>query len=114
MEDSIYVDIGEPGADDKPPQVEIHHILDDVERLPVSLDMEYVLDSAPAHAVLQAASPKRHDLVVLGARGSSVSGQALLGRVAARVLQASPVPVLVTRRLNASQKVSKTVMALLG
>jgi nucleotide-binding universal stress UspA family protein len=86
----------------------------DGEPLPVTLDMEYVQETAPARAVLQAATAKRCDLVVLGARGGSLSGHALLGHVAARVLQAAAVPVLVTRRIEKGQEVSKIVMSLLG
>jgi len=64
----------------------------------VLLEMECVFDLYPSHAVLEAAQPGRCDLVVLGVRASSVGGAEQLGRVAARVLHESNVPVLVTRR----------------
>lgn len=81
---------------------------------PVPLEMTYVLDDHPARAVLQAATPEACDLVVLGARGEGVPGQALLGRVAARVIHSAQVPVLVTRRRKASQRTLQAVMGLLG
>lgn len=65
--------------------------------LPMSLDTEIVLDLDPANAVLDSAQSGTCDFVVLNARDRNTTGHGLLGRVAARVLHTSPVPVLVVK-----------------
>jgi nucleotide-binding universal stress UspA family protein len=48
-------------------------------------------------SILDAVAARRIDLVVMGTHGRGVVGQVLLGSVAQRLLQRSPVPVLAVR-----------------
>lgn len=72
------------------------------------VEMQYVLDLYPAHAVLKAAQSDRCDLIVLGGPDSKAAGRGKLGRVAARVIHESRVPVLFARRrIDASSTVDR-------
>src|SRR4029079_6048848 len=57
-----------------------------------------VLRGRPADALLDRIDRHRHDVVVVGTRGSSVVTQALVGSVPAELIDRSPVPVLVAPR----------------
>jgi len=72
--------------------------LEGITDLSVPLEMEYVLDLHPAHAVLKAARRDHCDLIVMGEPDGKATGQGQLGRVAVRVIYDSPVPVLFARR----------------
>jgi len=56
-----------------------------------------IIDGDPAEAIISAASLQKSDLIVLAARGTTTVEKWLLGGTTIKVLQHSPVPVLVTK-----------------
>ncbi len=56
-----------------------------------------IIDGDPADAIISAASLQKSDLIVLAARGTTAVEKWLLGGTTTKVLQHSPVPVLVTK-----------------
>ena len=58
-----------------------------------------VVDGDPAEAIVDRAAA--HDLVVLGTRGRSVVGRALVGSTSVRVVRDSPVPVVTVGGVDA-------------
>jgi len=58
---------------------------------------EHVLVGPVAETLVQHANAARCDLIVLATRGMGATANMLLGSVATRVLQLSPVPVLVVK-----------------
>lgn len=65
------------------------------EGMDVSLEVDQVTISGPAHPIAAAATTAQADLIVLGSVGSGPLRGLLLGSVAHRLLQISPCPVLV-------------------
>lgn len=63
--------------------------------LHAQFDLHQTAASGPAHAIADAASATRADLIVLGSVGSGPLKGLLLGSVAHRLLQIAPCPVLV-------------------
>jgi hypothetical protein len=57
-----------------------------------------VLRGNPAEVILQSVREGDYDLVVMGSHGHGRLHRALLGSVSFRVLQDSPVPVMLIRR----------------
>ena len=53
-----------------------------------------VLEGVPAREILRLATSIRADVIVMGTHGRGAVGHLLLGSVAERVVQRSPVPVL--------------------
>jgi nucleotide-binding universal stress UspA family protein len=60
-----------------------------------SFEVHQVKVSGPAHAIADAASEAKADLIILGSVGSGPLKGLLLGSVAHRLLQIAPCPVLV-------------------
>jgi nucleotide-binding universal stress UspA family protein len=56
-----------------------------------------VVEGSPARDIVQAATDRGCDLVVMGTHGRSGVDRLLLGSVAERVVRSSPVPVLTVR-----------------
>ena len=54
-----------------------------------------LVEGSPARCIVKRAVAGHHDLIVMGSRGRGRLAGALLGSVSNRVLQASPVPVLI-------------------
>lgn len=65
------------------------------EGLDAQFELHQTAASGPAHAIADAASATRADLIVLGSVGSGPLKGLLLGSVAHRFLQIAPCPVLV-------------------
>jgi nucleotide-binding universal stress UspA family protein len=63
--------------------------------LDASFEVHQVTVSGPAHAIADAASEAKADLIILGSVGSGPLKGLLLGSVAHRLLQIAPCPVLV-------------------
>lgn len=63
--------------------------------LDASFEVHQVKVSGPAHAIADAASEAKADLIILGSVGSGPLKGLLLGSVAHRLLQIAPCPVLV-------------------
>ena len=57
----------------------------------------HVLVGSPAEAIIQLASDRRCDLIVIGTHGRTATANLLLGSVATKVLHLSTVPVLMAR-----------------
>ena len=56
---------------------------------------------SPAAAIVARAKEGEHDLVVIGSHGRGLLGALVLGSVSRKVVEQSPVPVLVARRRHA-------------
>lgn len=56
-----------------------------------------LLEGSPAEAILEVATTRKCDLIVMGARGLSGLEGLLLGSTSQQVIQNSPCPVLVIR-----------------
>jgi nucleotide-binding universal stress UspA family protein len=63
--------------------------------LDADFEVHQVKVSGPAHAIADAASDAKADLIILGSVGSGPLKGLLLGSVAHRLLQIAPCPVLV-------------------
>jgi nucleotide-binding universal stress UspA family protein len=63
--------------------------------LEAEFEVHQVKVSGPAHAIADAASEAKADLIILGSVGSGPLKGLLLGSVAHRLLQIAPCPVLV-------------------
>ena len=63
--------------------------------LDAAFEVHQVKVSGPAHAIADAASDAKADLIILGSVGSGPLKGLLLGSVAHRLLQIAPCPVLV-------------------
>jgi len=63
--------------------------------LDATFEVHQVRVSGPAHAIADAASDAKADLIILGSVGSGLLKGLLLGSVAHRLLQIAPCPVLV-------------------
>jgi nucleotide-binding universal stress UspA family protein len=63
--------------------------------LDATFEVHQVRVSGPAHAIADAASDAKADLIILGSVGSGPLKGLLLGSVAHRLLQIAPCPVLV-------------------
>ncbi len=61
-----------------------------------------ILDGRPPEVILQEAVRLKPELLVLGSHGHSAVGEILLGTTAHRVMQRSPVPVLLVRMAKKS------------
>jgi nucleotide-binding universal stress UspA family protein len=57
----------------------------------------YIISDTPAHAIVQAASKYRCDLIFMGSHGRSGLTKLLLGSQTSKVLSESRIPVLVHR-----------------
>ncbi len=64
---------------------------------PVPLELRLVENTTAAKGIVQTAKEEACDLVVAGSHGRSGFDNMLLGSVAAKLVQLSPVPVLVAR-----------------
>ena len=56
-----------------------------------------ILEGRPPEVILQEIARRKPDLVVMGSHGHTAVGEILLGTTAHRVMQRSPVPVLLVR-----------------
>lgn len=56
-----------------------------------------ILEGRPSEVILREAARLKPDLIVLGSHGHTAVGEILLGTTAHRVMQRSPVPVLLVR-----------------
>ncbi len=65
--------------------------------LEVTCSVRHVADSAPAEAIIAAATDAKCDLIVIGSHGFGAARQLLLGSTTTRVLAHCTVPVLVHR-----------------
>ena len=66
-----------------------------------------VIDGRPASSIVEVARESKADLIVLGSHGRGPLGSAVLGSVAAEVIEYASTPVLVVR----TEKVSRLVLA---
>lgn len=66
-----------------------------------------IIDGRPASSIVEAARESKADLIVLGSHGRGPLGSAVLGSVAAEVVEYATTPVLVVR----TDKVSRLVLA---
>jgi nucleotide-binding universal stress UspA family protein len=64
---------------------------------PVPLELRLVENAAAAKGIVQTAKDAGSDLVVAGSHGRSGFDSLVLGSVTAKLLQLSPVPVLIAR-----------------
>ncbi|MDD5541757.1 MAG: universal stress protein [Acidobacteriia bacterium] len=62
----------------------------------------HVVDSSPVEAIVEAATSRAADLIVMGTHGQSGENRMLLGSVAERVLREAPCPVLTVRQKKES------------
>ncbi len=56
-----------------------------------------ILEGRPPEVILQEAARLKPDVIVMGSHGHTAVGEILLGTTAHRVMQRSPVPVLLVR-----------------
>jgi nucleotide-binding universal stress UspA family protein len=93
-----------PRADDL--EREAVHVVERAEALvPEGIPVSSVVRrGVAAEAILQRVEAGEHDLVVMGSRGLGRAGSLLLGSVSRAVLARSPVPVLIVREGEATER----------
>ena len=70
--------------------------LETVGEIPGELHTE-ILEGSPAEALLEVATTRKSDLIVMGSRGLGRLAGALLGSQSQKVVQHAPCPVLIVR-----------------
>ncbi|MEO8225364.1 MAG: universal stress protein [Gammaproteobacteria bacterium] len=78
------------------------HISDEAKRAGVAIKTLIVEDAQAARGIVNAAQSCVADLIVMGSRGRTGVARLVLGSVATKVLELSPVPVMVVKSAPAA------------
>lgn len=74
-----------------------NHIADEAAKVGIAIDFVNVVDVSPASAILDVATQKNCDLIVISSHGRRGISRLMLGSQAAEVLSGSTIPVLVIK-----------------